>query len=195
MKLVLVLTLAFAAITTAQDTSEAHIWHGLTLDSTTQAEADSILGKPAKIGGAKLFLRPVDALFRKGVATSLPSATYSNVAGMKRVQLFFDDDKLAAIELEPETRIDAASLPHIYGIAFEHLSNHPNLPPPPGGGEPTYSLSGSTDRATVLAEIASPLLSRGAIRPDEWPGKVIRIELISHRLDRRDDRRGADILK
>ena len=176
--LVCILAAATLGTAVAQNASEAHVWHGLTVDQSTPADADAILGKPARLGGAKLFLHPVDALFRKGVATSLQSATYTGVAGMKRVELFFDDQRLAAIQLEPETRIDAASLPHVYGLTFTHLASHPGFAAP-GGVEPTYSLSGSTDRATVLAEIASPLLSRGAIRPDEWPGKVIRIELIS----------------
>jgi hypothetical protein len=88
---------------------------------------------------------------------------------MKRVPLFFDGQRLAAIELEPSSRIDAASLPHAYGLVFTHISDHAGFVSP-RGWDPTYSLSGSTDRATILAEVVAPLLSRGAIREDEWPG-------------------------
>lgn len=168
-------------------------WHELVLDSSSQADAVRILGQPAKTGSGLPFLVPRDNYRDElGKATRLTSMSFRDVAGMKDVDLYFEGDVLVAIRMTPASRIEAATLPNVYGLSFRR-------PESPGekifksAPMPTYYLEAQTSDGRVFTEIKTPLL-RGNDRGD-WPGGVIWIELLSHHLDRGAEKKGADLLR
>jgi hypothetical protein len=165
------------------------------LDVSTRDDAERILGKAVKEDGARLFLDYAGRYFRPGIATSLPSLSYKKVQGMAGVDLFFEDGTLAAIALVPHARtIDAASLPEIYGVAFERQNTlgESLLGERSMSSGHQYRLGAFTDQVVLLADIASPQFFNNK-NAGEFPGSVMRIQMISRRLGR--PAKGSDLLK
>ena len=188
---ILALALGSAHPLLGQGSSSAASWHGLTLDVSTPDDARAALGSPVRENGSRLFLAPATDLYLKGISSSLPSLEFKGTPGIKKVDLFFLDGKLAAIALEPEGRsIDAATLDTVYDTTFHYAARAFESP---GRSQALYTLAAVTDKSTLIANIRNALWHNS--NPGHFPGSVVRLQLLSHRLDRGAPSKGSDLLK
>lgn len=210
----LILILCATAAQSTSDQPQPDRWRGLILNETTPDQAIAILGKPKSDKPDRLFIHEIDKWFEPGLnKKNLRKQSFRDVAGFDRVDLYYRDDKLVVMQLDPEKNpIKPTALQNIYGIEFRpfvggfreshnswDFERHAGQVYPKTFPE-SYTLVGVSPGSIVAAAISntsvgSILRQLNHVRDTAgggFPGKVHHIQLISRKLE---NRAGADLLK
>lgn len=209
--LVLLLSLLFWPQSNSQTDVHADRWRGLIVNEATPDEAIKALGSPKKDSVERLRIFDIDS---KWITQKQKEKIYRKLEfkpdGMKSAALFFEDGKLVMIDLAPEKEPPAAAISNIYGLQFvPRISGFDQAAYPrdyerhegrvyPKNYPTVYSLVGVHEKVFVGAMVGNvgfgAALRDVAGVPDgqSFPGKVVRIQIISRKLENRD---GADALK
>ena len=172
-------------------------WHDLVLDETTVEDAINALGKPnkdkikQKLGTIIGYRINTDLRYRK--------LEYKKPKGMDKVELYFLDAKLVAIDLDLKKNVNPNSLAGEYGVDFSPSFSGVNVTYGTGRQEPVegsvsyprvYHVVGVAETAFIVAQVKQGTFSHigksiGSIQedPTNFPGKVGRIQLISRALE------------
>jgi len=187
-------------------------WRGLIVGESTAADAVRVLGTPESDKPDRLFIRRIDKWFIPGLrAKSLRKQSFRDVEGFSRVDLYYYQERLAIIQLEPSKHLDPNALGNIYGVTFtpfvdrlaeamfprDFERNQGRIYPKRYPDE--YSLVAVTERSVLAAEVRrmgfGSTLTGSLGMPDSsasFPGKVDGIQIISRALENRE---GSDLLK
>ena len=187
-------------------------WHGLIVGQSTASDVAAALGTPESDKPDRLFIQRVDKWFIPGLhSKSLRKQSFRSVEGFSRVDLYYYDERLAVIQLEPSKHLSPNALQNIYGVGFAPFVDRLAEAAFPRDFERNqgkiypkqypfqYSLVAVTEKSILAAEVLksgfASALSDSAGIPDStasFPGKVTRIQIISLVLE---NRQGADLLK
>jgi hypothetical protein len=188
-------------------------WRGLVLDQSTPTDARNILGDPASDRPDRLFIYHVNKWFQPGLnKKNLRKIAFKGVEGFDKVDLYFREDKLVVIQLDPYQKIAPTALSNIYGTQFNpFVSGFEEAMSPqqfernqgkvyPKTFPDSYSLVGLSSSSVIAAIVENSgfgsILKQGLGVRDTagagFPGTVRQIQLISRTLE---NRQGADLLK
>lgn len=181
-------------------------WRTLIINEATPDDAIKALGQPAKDSTERLRIFDLDS---KWITEKQKEKVYRRLEfkaeGMKRAALFFDAGKLVMIELEPSKEPAASVLSGIYGVEFApRFSGWAAAISPqdyerhegklyPKTYPSVYSAVAVTDKVFVGALIGNTGMgaalrgSLGVADTSAMPGKVVRIQIISRKLENRDE--------
>lgn len=201
-----------------EETVQPDRWHGLTLNKTTPEQAIEILGEPKTRGNYKIFIQKIGDWLGKPAKEKMPAMKWSNIHGMQDVTLYFQSNKLVAIDLFLKAEVRAAALESIYGAKFQHLisnakRDYDNSMRASNGQEPAYQRDRGetfsnknevsyhvgvvTEKSYIVAFCdvgfkESFKRNLGAGLDSARPGRVRSLQLFSRTLENRD---GEDVLK
>lgn len=184
-------------------------WRGLVLSETTPEQAIAILGAPKESKPRKIRVQKIGEWLSREIKQELPCLRWEGVAGMKTVDAYFLNGKLAALDLQIQAEVRAAALDSIYGVKFQHLISHagrvaagPDAYQRDRGetfsntNEVLYHVGAKAERAFLVAwcEVGfgeGLKNAYGAGTDTARPGKVRQLQMYSRALENRD---GADVL-
>ena len=180
-------------------------WKGLKLDETTPAAAlEKFAGPKADKSGEGFRPLKYDEWFIKDKAFRL--LHYENIEGFSDVKLYFRDDKLVVIHIEPQ-KLKASLLPQTYNVEFEILISGMNKDFYPnntsverGKNYPkkfpvTYYLMHKAERSIFFVFVGNSGLKSvlgGSDDINSFPGEAKQIQMISKTLQ---NNKGSDLLK
>jgi hypothetical protein len=206
------LCLIILAITTihSQD-AQPDRWRGFVIDDATPQGVIEVMGKPSSDKIDRLRVFDVDS---KWVTKRIEQKIYRKLeykpADLKGATLSFLDDRLVMIELLLKDEVAASALSRIYGIDFLPRISGVDLAIKPRDYErregriypktypSVFSVVGVTDRVFVGGLVGNTafgkVLRESVGIPDAgaMPGKVVRVQIVSRRLENKD---GAEALK
>lgn len=190
----LALLLACWPVCLAQD--EAKEWRGLTLGETTPEEVRSELGEPDKVKENQKLQTEARRWIDRG--RRYYRMEYKDQEGMKKIRLYFHQDRLAVIEFEPDEKIKARSQLDRYGMRLLPLVRGLVMTSTPEEWEPVnqyrevleypplYHLLGVGLEAYVDITVAFDGLLQnlakstgGAWGGDFTPGRVMKVQLMA----------------
>jgi hypothetical protein len=201
----------FAAV--AQDGPQPDQWRGLKLGVAEPAAAIQALGSPATDKLDRLLIQRVTKWFESGLrGKKLRKLSFRDVQGFSSVDLYYRDDKLVVIQLQPKERIEPSALPNIYGVTFSPVVSgfEESMAPQdferhagsvyPKTYPAQYGLVAVAARSVIVADVfnsglGSVLRQSAGVRDTAgggFPGKVSRIQLISRDLENRS---GSNLLR
>lgn len=194
------------------DKAQTDRWRGLILDEATPEQVLDKFKNP-KADKSNQPFRPLkyNEWFAVKNNKNFRFIHYQNIEGFKDVKLFFLQNKLVAIQLEPE-KLAAALLTQTYGVNFEVLvsgfeqaANSQDYERDKGKVYPksfptVYEVMNKSDKSYLFAGIANNSFgtilgkSMGVDIDDSnsLPGKVYMIQLISRKLESSS---GTNLLK
>lgn len=193
-----------SAITSSAQQARPDRWKGLILDQTTPDQAIAIFGQPKNSKEQKIRIQKIGDWLGKAVKQDLPHLRWENVAGMKSVDAYFINGKLAALDLWLSAEVRASALDSIYGVEFKHLiSNAGRAVAGPGAyqrdrgetfsnkDEVAYHVGAKTEISFLVAWCDVGFgegLKRayGAGTDDSRPGKVRQIQMYARSLENRE---------
>jgi len=184
-------------------------WRKLTLNRSTVEETVTVLGTPNKDKNNQKFRTVVGDWIDKDMRYR--KLEYKDLEGIKKANLYFADEILKAIELEPREKINPNSLAGAYGIDFIPKVGGLNIAFRPQDYERNqgkiypknyplvYNLIGVSDKTFIVARVEQGAFSSfgktiAGIEDDgaSFPGKVNFVQLIAKSLQ---DQKGLDALK
>ncbi|MEJ2082074.1 MAG: hypothetical protein P8Y94_07840 [Acidobacteriota bacterium] len=201
--------ISLIAMTSISFGQHPNTWHELTLGASSPDDAVSILGRPTKDkGDQKLYADIGNWVDKKARYRKLE---FHKLEGMKKVNLYFREKALAAIELELEEKVNPNSLGEAYGVDFiPKIGSLAKAADPstferqngrtfPKRYPLTYNLVAVSDNAFVVAQVQQGVFaefgkSMAGAEDEEmsFPGSVWKIQLIARG---EQDRKGLDALK
>jgi hypothetical protein len=177
-------------------------WREMVLDESTTEQALAKFPNPKADKKDQIF-RPLkyNEWFNVKNNKNFRLLHYENIEGFKDVKLFFLDNKLVVIQLEPE-KLAASLLPQTYGTDFEVLVSgfdkavsSKDFEREKGKTYPkrfptVYEVMHKADKSYIFAGIGNSsfgsILSKSVgleDDPNSMPGKVLMIQLISRSLE------------
>ena len=193
-------------------------WRGLVIDASTPDEAIKILGAPEKDKPNEKFTPLVySKWFGNKIETRFRKLSFKNVEGFDKVDLFFNNDKLAVIQFDMKKELSAAALVTAYqskfyplvgnfggGVTPDELSEGNREVIYPDKFPLAYQLAAANDKAIGVAfassgfaeNLASAMVTPRGQQPKALsgalPGIVRTLQLISRTLE---NKKGTDLLK
>ena len=172
-KLLIVMLLCTALPALAQNT---RIWRGLALDNATIEDAVSALGQPSEVKENQKLKTAVGFLINKHARYT--TLEFKKVSGAKHAKLYFQENTLKAVSFKLKKKVKPGSLRGTYGLYF--VSRR----------VPEVSLFGeSATKWTLTAQTKWSYVVAYTQRSVLWPGKVVKIHLISKSLKNDEEER------
>ncbi len=207
----LILLFVWSLSVCGQDKALPDRWRELILDEATPEQVLEKFKNP-KADKPNQSFRPLkyNEWFNVKNNKNFRLIHYENIEGFKDAKLFFLDNKLVVIQLEPE-KLGASALAQSYGVDFEVLVSGISKALSPqdfdrdkGKAYPKrfpdfYEVMHKAEKSCIFAGIANnsvgSILGRGIGLEDDsnsLPGKVSMIQLISRKLESNS---GTNLLK
>lgn len=164
-------------------------WQGMILDESTPEDAIKAFGTPSR---DSLMRLPVSGTYLQLLTPRIKEDAFRTLAYSKDgksydVVLSFLDDKLVSILLPPKD-ISAPDLFASYGLDFRARIDGADQAFGPKDSPVVYYVYATAPRAFVIAVVANRDTDRSsnvAKAQNDYPGKIMNIQLVSRKLEDR----------